>query len=173
MCIDLNWPTIIGESISGIAGGLVSGLLILKATNRINQKNDRIKKQAEIDFIKLKNDLELLIEIDNVLDEYLYTLEFPAQEEILSVLLDEMESHNNKLNWLIKGFVYFDKEEVEQKFSRVKGSFDRLLKYYTQDTDFSDFNHGKADTLMSKLKNDLHQIRTDLKDMSRSSYKDL
>lgn len=169
----LDWLTITGESLSGLVSGVISGLLILGVTYIINIFDNKRKKQAELDFIKLKNDLELLTKIDNILDEYLYTLATPAHEEILGVLLDEMESHNSKLNWLIKGFVYFDNKEVEQKFSRVICSFQKLLKYYTHDTDFSDFDHGKADTLMSQLKNDLYQIRIDLKEMSRASYKDL
>ena len=69
MLEQLNWPIIVGESISGLMGGVISGLLILSVTYIINIFDNKRKKQAEKEFLLIKEEINNLGELSKVVDE--------------------------------------------------------------------------------------------------------
>ncbi len=69
----LDWLTITGESLSGLVSGVISGLLILGVTYIINIFDNKRKKQAEKEFLLIKEEINSLGELSKVVDENMTT----------------------------------------------------------------------------------------------------
>lgn len=74
MLEQLNWPIIVGEAISGLMSGVISGLLILSVTYIINIFDNQRKKQAEKEFLLIKEEINNLGELSKVVDENIMLL---------------------------------------------------------------------------------------------------
>lgn len=70
----LNWAIIVGDSISSLTGGVISGLLILIVTYIINIFDYKRKKQAEKEFLLIKEEINNLGELSKVVDENIEAL---------------------------------------------------------------------------------------------------
>ncbi|MGH2086964.1 hypothetical protein ACRCJZ_05300 [Aerococcus urinaeequi] len=83
MLEQLNWPIIVGESISGLTSGVISGLLILSVTYIINIFDNKRKKQAEKEFLLIKEEINNLGELSKVVDENIDALKsFKTNQDV-------------------------------------------------------------------------------------------
>lgn len=83
----LNWPTIIGESISGLVGGIISGILILGVTYIINTFDNKRRKEAEKEFLLTKEEIKNIGEIRKIVDKNLLMLQELRSSNDFDVIL--------------------------------------------------------------------------------------
>ncbi|WCG38424.1 hypothetical protein PML80_03630 [Aerococcus urinaeequi] len=162
MLEQLNWPIIVGESISGLMGGVISGLLILSVTYIINIFDNKRKKQAEKEFLLIKEEINNLGELNKVIDENIMVLKsFKRKQENETSILNLQKLP--KQLFLTVELIYtgvFNEDNMKilhEKYEPIQESLIRFIEEMSTDDKDSKIISDKD------LLNEIIKMMTDLK----------